>query len=106
MQGAGNDKPTSFDRVGDAARIRRDRAQVAEGFPSLWLGTKSALPRSSRRHFKPVIYRPKICRCRLTVLRGRSEIRKVNWLYAVLAGFAGVARIVLNREAIQAPMFI
>src|SRR5882757_6421711 len=37
MQAAGNDKPTLFDRVGDAGRIGRDRAQVAEGLPSLRL---------------------------------------------------------------------
>jgi hypothetical protein len=37
MQAAGNDKPTPFDRIGDAGRIGLDRAQVGEGLPSLRL---------------------------------------------------------------------
>src|SRR6266849_4470831 len=37
VQAARNDEPIPFNRVGDAGRIGRDRAQVAEGFPSLRL---------------------------------------------------------------------
>ena len=37
MQAAGNDEPIPFDREGDAGSIGRDRAQVAEGLPSLRL---------------------------------------------------------------------
>ena len=37
MQAAGNYEPISFNRVGDAGRIGRDRAQVTKGFPSLRL---------------------------------------------------------------------
>jgi hypothetical protein len=37
MQATGNDEPIPLNRVGDAGRIGRDRAQVAEGLPSLRL---------------------------------------------------------------------
>jgi hypothetical protein len=37
VKAAGNDEPIPFNRVGDAGRIRRKRAQVAQGLPSLRL---------------------------------------------------------------------
>jgi hypothetical protein len=37
VKAAGNDEPIHFNRVGDADRIGLDRAQVAEGLPSLRL---------------------------------------------------------------------
>ena len=37
MQAAGNDEPIPFNRVGDDGRVGLDRAQVAEGIPSLRL---------------------------------------------------------------------
>ena len=37
MKAAGNDEPIHFNRVGDASRIGLDRAQGAEGLPSLRL---------------------------------------------------------------------
>ena len=48
MHAAGNDEPIPFNGVGDAGRIGRDRAQVAEGFPSLRLAQADLRGAASR----------------------------------------------------------
>ena len=46
MQAARNDEPIPFNRVGDAGRIGLDRAQVAEGLPSLRLAAGATAVRN------------------------------------------------------------